>query len=118
MIKIITIRAHTVGLLFRDGDFRGLLDAGTHVLFDPLRRVEVTVASLRAPWLVNDKLDVIVKTGALADQALVLDLQTTSGRWSGLTAASTASSDRACTRPGRPGAMSAPRSPTSATCAS
>ncbi|MFL5340440.1 MAG: slipin family protein [Gemmataceae bacterium] len=75
MFKLVTIRAHEMGLLFRDGDFRGLLDAGTHLFFDPLGRVEVAVSSLRGPWLVHEKLDVVVKSGALADQALVLDLQ-------------------------------------------
>lgn len=75
MLKFIRVRAHEMGLMFRNGEFRRLLDTGLHVLVDPLRRVEVTMTSQRAPWLVHDKLDVIVKSGALEDQALVLDLQ-------------------------------------------
>jgi regulator of protease activity HflC (stomatin/prohibitin superfamily) len=75
MFKLIRVRVHEVGLLFRNGDFRGLLDAGTHLILDPLGRAEVSVVSMRAPFLVHEKLDVIVKSGALTDRALVLDLQ-------------------------------------------
>jgi hypothetical protein len=42
-----------MGLYFRDGEFRGLLDAGTHWLFDPLGKVRVDVVSQRDPWLVT-----------------------------------------------------------------
>jgi regulator of protease activity HflC (stomatin/prohibitin superfamily) len=75
MIKTVRIHAHEIGLLFRDEDFRGLLEAGTHYFLDPLKRVEVSVMSLRAPWINHEKLDVIVKSGVLEGQALVLDLQ-------------------------------------------
>jgi len=69
------IRTYEVGLLFRDGEFRGLLTAGTHWLFDPFGKVRVNVVSQREPWLVHDKLDLIVKSGALTDRAVVLDLK-------------------------------------------
>lgn len=75
MLKFIRIRAHEVGLLFQDGDFRGLLDAGIHWFVDPFRRIEITIAQLRAPWLVHERLDLIVKSGELRDRGLVLDLQ-------------------------------------------
>src|SRR5262245_65774433 len=75
MLKLSRVRAHEVGLLFRNGDFRGLLDAGTHLVLDPLGRAEITLASLRAPFLVHEKLDVVVKSGELNGRALVLDLQ-------------------------------------------
>ncbi len=75
MMKMIRIRAHEVGLLFRNGDFRGPLEAGMHYFLDPLGRVEVTIVSLRAPWLSHEKLDVIVKSGKLQGRALVLDLK-------------------------------------------
>jgi regulator of protease activity HflC (stomatin/prohibitin superfamily) len=74
MLKFVTIRAHQVGLHFRDDDFVGLLEPGTHFLFDPLRRVEVARAPLRGPWLVHDKLDVIVRSGVLNERAVVWDL--------------------------------------------
>ncbi len=69
------IRSYEKGLHFRNGEFKGLLDAGTHWLFDPLWRARVEVVSQRDPWLVHDKLDMIVKSGALTDRAQVLDLK-------------------------------------------
>jgi regulator of protease activity HflC (stomatin/prohibitin superfamily) len=75
MFKIVTILAHHVGLQFRDDDFVGALEPGTHFFFDPMRRVEVAVASLRGPWIVHDKLDVIVQSGLLGDRAIVWDLR-------------------------------------------
>ena len=75
MFKRIKIRSYEMGLLFRDGEFRGLLETGTHWLLDPLGKIRVEVASQRAPWLVHEKLDMIVKSGVLADLAVVLDLK-------------------------------------------
>jgi regulator of protease activity HflC (stomatin/prohibitin superfamily) len=69
------IRTYEMGLLFRDGEFRGLLGAGAHWFFDPLGKVKVDVVSQRDPWLVHEKLDLIVKSGALKDRAVVLDLK-------------------------------------------
>lgn len=40
-----------------------------------LNKVRVEVVSQREPWLVHEKLDLIVKSGALADRAVVLDLK-------------------------------------------
>lgn len=70
-----TIRSYEAGLLFRDGEFRGILSEGKHWFFDPLRKVQVDVVSQRAPWLTHEKLDLIVKSGALAERAVVLDLK-------------------------------------------
>jgi len=75
MLHRIKIHSYEVGLYFHDGEFRGLLDAGRHWFFDPLGRVYVETVSLRAPWLVHDKLDVIADSGALAERAIVLDLK-------------------------------------------
>ncbi|MEX0718532.1 MAG: slipin family protein [Planctomycetaceae bacterium] len=71
----VKIRSYEIGLYFRDEEFRGLLGAGRYVFFDPLRKVRVQVVSQRDPWLVHEKLDVIVKSGALAERAVVLDLK-------------------------------------------
>lgn len=73
--KKIKIRSYEIGLHFRDGEFQGLLMPGRRWIFDPLRKVRVDVLSRRDPWLVHDKLDVIVKSGALTDRAVVLDLK-------------------------------------------
>ncbi len=73
--KRIKIRSYEIGLYFRDREFRGLLGEGRHWLFDPLCKVRVEIVSQRDPWLVHDKLDLIVKSGALKDRAVVLDLK-------------------------------------------
>lgn len=75
LFKRVKIRSYEVGLYFRDGEFRGLLPAGHYWLFDPLWKVQVDIVSQRAPWLIHDKLDVIVKSGALAGRAEVVDLK-------------------------------------------
>jgi regulator of protease activity HflC (stomatin/prohibitin superfamily) len=75
MLKIVKIRSYEMGLHFRDGEFKGLLDKGRYWFFDPLDKVRVEVVSQRAPWLTHEKLDVIVKSGALKDRAVVLDLK-------------------------------------------
>jgi len=75
LFKKIKIRSYEIGLHFRDGEFQGLLGEGRHRLFDPLGKVRVDVVSRRDPWLVHEKLDVIVKSGALKDRAVVLDLK-------------------------------------------
>jgi regulator of protease activity HflC (stomatin/prohibitin superfamily) len=69
------IRSFEMGLHFRDGEFRGLLGAGTHGFFDPLGKVAVEIASRRAPFLAHERLDLIVKTGELKGLAQVLDLE-------------------------------------------
>ena len=74
-LKRYTIRSFEMGLYFRDGEFRGLLGAGTHWFFDPLGKVAVEVVSRRAPFLAHEKLDLIVKSGELKGYAEVLDLQ-------------------------------------------
>ena len=73
-IKSYKIRSYEAGLLFRDGEFRGLLGEGRHRFFDPLHKVRVDIVSQREPWLVHEKLDLIAKSGALQDRAIVLDL--------------------------------------------
>lgn len=75
ILKRFKIRSYEMGLVFREGDFRGLVAAGRHWFIDPLNRVRVDVVSQRDPWLVHEKLDLIVKSGALKDRAVVLDLK-------------------------------------------
>ncbi|MBY0525642.1 MAG: slipin family protein [Gemmataceae bacterium] len=75
MFKRTVIRTYEVGLHFHNGEFRGILGAGTHWLFDPLLKACVEVVDMRMPWLAHDKLDLIVKSGALTGQATVLDLK-------------------------------------------
>jgi len=74
MIRFLRIRPFEVGLVFRDGAFHGLLGPGAYWRFDPLRRERIDVVSQRAPWLAHDQLDLIVRSGVVGDDAVVLDL--------------------------------------------
>jgi regulator of protease activity HflC (stomatin/prohibitin superfamily) len=75
MFKRYVVRSYEAGLHFHNREFLGLLMEGTHWLFDPLGRSRVEVVSQRLPWLVHEKLDLIVKSGALNGLATVLDLK-------------------------------------------
>lgn len=75
LFKRYKILSYEMGLLFRAGEFAGLLEKGIHWFFDPLGRIRVEVVSQRDPWLVHTRLDLIIKSGALADRAVVLDLK-------------------------------------------
>ncbi|HOX05699.1 MAG TPA: slipin family protein [Planctomycetota bacterium] len=74
-MKRIKIGKLEKGLYFKDREFQGILEHGKRWVFDPLGKVRVEVVSVRAPWLVHRELDVIVKSGALRDQATVVDLK-------------------------------------------
>jgi regulator of protease activity HflC (stomatin/prohibitin superfamily) len=71
----IKIRSYELGLVFRDGEFARLIGPGRRWVFDLFGRTRVEVLSQRTPWLVHEQLDQIVKSGALAGRALVLDLK-------------------------------------------
>ncbi|MCW8129712.1 MAG: slipin family protein [Planctomycetota bacterium] len=75
LFKMIKIHAHERGLLFKDGEFAGLVGPGRRVLTGALRKLRVDVVSVRDPWLRHKDLEVIVRSGALKDEALVLDLK-------------------------------------------
>lgn len=74
MFRWIQIRDHERGLLYRNRVFRQVLRPGRHWVFDPTFRVRVVRVSVRDTFLESPDLDVIVRTGALGDEALVLDL--------------------------------------------
>ncbi len=74
-IQRIKIRNYEIGLRLREDEFQGLAAPGVHWIFDPLGKLRIEVVSQREPWLVHNKLDVIVKSGALRDRAAVLDLK-------------------------------------------
>jgi regulator of protease activity HflC (stomatin/prohibitin superfamily) len=66
------VREHERGLLFRDREFRRVLRPGRHFLWGVLTRVDIV--SVRSVWLDHKDLDVIVKSGALGDEARIVDL--------------------------------------------
>jgi regulator of protease activity HflC (stomatin/prohibitin superfamily) len=74
MIRMVKIRTHERGLLFEDREFRRVLRPGRHWLVDWAWRSRVDVVSVREPWLRHAQLDVIVRTGALGDEAVTVDL--------------------------------------------
>ena len=75
LFKRFEVRSYEMGLCFRNGEFRGLLGAGTHRFFDPLNRVKVDITTKREPRLYHDKLDLIVASGQLEGHAQVVDLK-------------------------------------------
>ncbi len=75
MLKRIKILSYQIGLVWRDGEFKGLLTEGQHWRFDPSFKLRWETVSMREPWLVHEKLDLMVKSGALEDRAVVLDLK-------------------------------------------
>jgi len=75
MIVRVKIKPHQRGLLFREGDFIAVLRRGVHWYFDPLFKLRGEVVSPREPWLAHKDLDLIVKSGLLGDEAIVVDLR-------------------------------------------
>jgi len=74
-MRMLHIREHERGLLFERGVFSRLLLPGRNVILDPLGRMTVEKVSVRQVGFEHRDLEVIVRSGALAGQALVLDLK-------------------------------------------
>ena len=75
MLRRFKVREHERGLVFRDREFREVLGPGVHTYLDPLFKLKLEVVPVRLPWLLHDDLDVIVRSGALGREVLVLDLK-------------------------------------------
>lgn len=75
MIKQIRIKSYEKGIVFKDGEFKGLLDKGYHLMFDPLKRIRVDVSSMREPWLNHKDLDVMVASGKMEGLLSTIDLK-------------------------------------------
>ena len=75
VLRRFKIREHERGLMFRDREWKGVLRPGRHFVWDPLFKVYVDVVSVRDAWLDHKELDVIVKSGALGDEAGIVDLK-------------------------------------------
>ncbi len=69
------IKPHERGLVFKDGDLVAVLTPGIHWYLDLLGKMRLQVVSPRDPWLVHEDLDIIVKSGKLAGEAVVVDLK-------------------------------------------
>ena len=75
MIHRYNIKPHERGLVFKDGDLVAVLTPGIHWYLDLLWKMKLQVVSPRDPWLVHKDLDIIVKSGKLAGEAIVVDLK-------------------------------------------
>ena len=75
VLRRFKVREHERGLMFRDRDFKAVLRPGRHFVWDPLFKVRVDVVSVRDAWLAHPDLDVIAKSGALGDEARIVDLK-------------------------------------------
>jgi regulator of protease activity HflC (stomatin/prohibitin superfamily) len=74
MFRRFKVRPHERGLLFREGDFVAVLRPGVRWMFDPLLKLRLDVVSTREPWLHHADLDLIVRSGLVGSEAIVLDL--------------------------------------------
>src|SRR4051812_40181054 len=75
LFRAFKIREFERGFLFRDNDFVRVLAPGKHRFFDPLLKLRVDIVSVRDPWIRHADLDVIVRSGTLKNEAIVLDLK-------------------------------------------
>ena len=73
--RILYIREHERGLLFERSVFSRLLLPGRHFLADPFAQKRIERVSVRNVWIGHPDLPVIVRSGKLSGQALVLDLK-------------------------------------------
>jgi regulator of protease activity HflC (stomatin/prohibitin superfamily) len=75
VISWVKVGKYERGLLFRGRDFVGVLQPGRYVAFDPFLRRKVVLEDVTEPMLDTEELDVIVASGALRDEAVVVDLK-------------------------------------------
>lgn len=75
MIKRTAIREFEIGLRFRDEQFVGIVEPGTHWSLDLMNKKRIEVCSRRDPLFTHEMLDQIVKSGELKHRAVVLDLR-------------------------------------------
>ncbi len=75
ILRRIKIRQHERGLLFKDREFRRLLNPGRHWVWGLLFKVRVERVSVREVGFRHPDLEVIARSGALEGQAEVLDLK-------------------------------------------
>ncbi len=74
IVNMVKIKTYEKGLLFVDNEFTSILGAGKHWTTNLITKNRVDVVSMRDPWLNHKDLDVVISSGALGDNAQVLDL--------------------------------------------
>src|SRR5438477_8084936 len=68
------IRPHERGFLFRDGDLIAVLEPGRVWRWDPFAKERIDIVGTRNAWLIHKDIDLIVRSGLLRNDAIVLDL--------------------------------------------
>lgn len=74
MIRRFKVARYERAFLFRDRDFVRVLPPGRYLYFDPLFRLRVEIEDVTGPRVESERLEVIVKSGALSEEAVVVDL--------------------------------------------
>jgi len=74
-VRRVQIRSFEKGLLTKHGEFVRVLGRGRYWSVEPLLKRHVDVSSMRAPWIDHEQLDVMIRSGALKEDAAVLDLE-------------------------------------------
>lgn len=59
------VRGNERGLLWREKEFAGIVNAGTSWFFDPLNKIKVEVQSRLTPWIRHEELAALIKSGSL-----------------------------------------------------
>lgn len=75
MIHRVTIARHELGLFYRDGIFRRILDPGVHWLFEPLRQVEVRHVPLTDPEVLSADAEVLALEPEVARRSTLYRIQ-------------------------------------------
>ncbi|HXH37301.1 MAG TPA: slipin family protein [Thermoanaerobaculia bacterium] len=74
MIRKLKVRNHERGLLFREGDLIDILQPGVYWRIDPLLKLRFEVVSTRKVWLEHKDIDLIVRSGLIGEDGVVLNL--------------------------------------------
>ncbi|ALG67790.1 slipin family protein [Beggiatoa leptomitoformis] len=69
------VRKNERGLLFKDGDFQGFLEAGTYTYFDPTKKITVEVFNLAKPEFDHPMLDFLLTKYADAMQQYCMKVE-------------------------------------------
>ena len=81
MIRWFKVARYERAFLFRDRDFVRVLPPGRYLYFDPLFRLRVEIEDVTGPRVESESLEVIVKSGALSEEAVVVDLDRPGPWW-------------------------------------
>ena len=74
-VKRVYVRSFEKGIFTKHGEFVRLLGPGRYWAVEPFVKRRVDVLSQRTPWIKHEQLDVMVRSGALKEDAVVLDLE-------------------------------------------